>query len=181
MILKKYFGRIFSAAATLAITLLFFQNCAPSQDNFSSQAPSSMNSSSSAGGGVRGSRSCSYPGYVEEPGVPCRYAPTVAQHGQTASANAVSGGIGTISATCVDGAWKAVHGTCDPIPPMVADKKSCSYPGYVEEPGVICKYASAVAMHGQTTSVNAVSGGTGFISGTCNDGTWENVKFECTP
>lgn len=59
-----------------------------------------------------------------------------------------------------------------------AQKSACVYPGG-QEPGHSCVFPGASVNHGVTASINAISGGTGQLTATCNDGRLVDVSISC--
>ena len=86
------------------------------------------------------------------------------------------GGPGNPSAVSIFSgvSYGVVEGDADSA---VIPKKSCTFAGGTE--GTECYYGPAKADDGVRQSVAATTGGTGSISGTCNNGKWENVVKEC--
>lgn len=118
-------------------------------------------------------KSCEYAGGVMD-GYPCRFESARANHMQSAVAKAISGGTGTIQGTCSDGKWTDVVVQCAPAP-----KRDCTFNGHIE--GHRCVFRGNFAVHGATATSEVLSGGTGSVTGTCNDGEWTNVNVNCNP
>ncbi|MBY0553964.1 hypothetical protein K2P97_05515 [bacterium] len=115
-------------------------------------------------------KSCSYGGETTPQG--CRFSAVTVPHGESRTLQSVSSVVGSASGTCNDGQWVNTQITC--VPP----KKSCSYAGGAAAGGS-CIFPAITASHGEFKSVNAVSGGTGIASATCNDGQWVNLQASC--
>lgn len=116
-------------------------------------------------------KSCFFNGRVE--GSSCIYEGQNAAHGVTKVSQVLSGGIGSLSATCNDGAWVNITGGCTP-------KKSCTFPG---GPLGSCAgtFNAVGALHGnlQTTYGSLDGNITGMATAQCNDGEWINLKVTC--
>jgi hypothetical protein len=116
-------------------------------------------------------RSCTFDGVVQ--GHSCQFQPATAVDGETKTSQSLFGGIGSVSAKCVDGNWENVAVNCTP-------KKSCVFEGGAID-GCRGNFSSASGAHGTSRTVIGFLNGalTGSVSGRCDDGNWVDLQINC--